>query len=260
MASKVDMSLDDLVQFGRKKGPQGKFSRGPQGGAQKTGKFQQSQNQNSKGPGGAGAGGAKPIDLRNVLAKKQKSTIGDLRSKLKPKALYTSKHSKSQPTTPLSSFTAKSPSSAPRRSGQLTRGHPITPMKPIRVDEPSPSPPPPPPPPPSQPSRRSDPGPISHKHRSVPSKLPSYDEAKKITVTVPGMRHPPSSSSAEVSHFATKVQSLPYRNSLSPPTSFVYMYTIMNEACIVWLGFFVLCYPYYIHALRCNVQRMTGPK
>ena len=223
MASKVDMSLDDLVQFGRKKGPQGKFSRGPQGGAQKTGKFQQSQNQNSKGP--SGAGGAKFVDLRNVLAKKQKSTISDLRSKLKPKALYTSKHSKSQPTTPLSSSSAnKSPSFAPKRLGQSTRGHPITPMKPIRVDEPSPSPPPPPPPPPSRPSRRSDPGPISHKQRSTPSKLPSYDEAKKITVTVPGMRHPPSSS--EVSP-CNKVQSLPELLS-TPWAHLVYVCTMKH--------------------------------
>ena len=230
MASKVDMSLDDLVQFGRKKGPPGKFSRAPQGGAQKTGKFQ------NKGPGGAGAGGAKPVDLRSVLATKQKSTIGDLRSKLKPKALYTSKHSKSQPSTPLSTL-AKSPSStaAPRRSGQSTRGHPIIPMKPIRVDEPSsPSPPPPPHrPSSSRSSRRSDPGPISHKQRSMPSKLPSYDEAKKITVTVPGMRHPPSSSSSEVSPQSSKF-TVP-KLSLHPPWAhLVYVYN--NEACIVWLG------------------------
>ncbi len=210
MASKVDVSLDDLVQFGRKKGPQGKFTRGPQGGAQGTGKFQ------NKGP--IGAGGAKPVDLRSVLAKKQKSTVGDLRSKLKPKALYTSKHSKSQPSTPLST-TPKSPPFAPRRSGQsTTRGHFITPMKPIRVDDEPSSPSPPPPlhlPPSSRPPpRRSDPGPISHKQRGMPAKLPSYDEAKKITVTVPGMRNPPSSSS-EVS--PTKVQSLPYRNFLSTP-------------------------------------------
>lgn len=225
MASKVDMSLDDLVQFGRKKGPPGKFSRGPQGGVQKTGKFQ------NKGP--SGAGGAKPVDLRSVLAIKQKSTIGDLRSKLKPKALYTSKHSKSQPSTPLSTA-AKSPSSAPRRSGQSTRGHPIIPMKPIRVDEPSsPSPPPPlHPPPSSRSSRRSDPGPISHKQRSMPSKLPSYDEAKKITVTVPGMRHPPSSSSSEVSPQSSKF-TVPKLSLHLPWAHLVYVYN--SKACIVWL-------------------------
>lgn len=225
MASKVDMSLDELVQFGRKKGPHGKFSRGPQVGAQKTGKFQQSQNQNSKGP--SGPGGAKLVDLRNVLAIKQKSTIGDLRTKLKPKALYTSKHSKSQPSTPFS--TAKSPSSVPRRSGQSTRGHPITPMKPIRVeDSPSPSPPPPPPPS-SRPSRRSDPGPISHKQRGAPLKLPSYDEAKKITVTVPGMRHPPSSSEVSPCNQSSKF-TVP-KLSLHPlGTSCV---RVHNGACVV---------------------------
>lgn len=185
MSSKLDMSLDDLVQLGRKRGPgggqgQGKFTRPIQMGAQKSGKFQQSPNQGAK-TGGGGAG-AKVSDLRDVLAKKQKSTVGDLRSKLKPKALYTSKYSKSQPSTPQA--ISSTPSSASRHSTQPVRGQAITPMKPIHVDEPSSS----------QPSRRSDPGPISHRQRGAPPKLPSYDEAKKITVTVPGLRHPPSSS------------------------------------------------------------------
>ena len=196
MASKVDMSLDDLVQFSRKKGPGGggKFNRPNQTGAQRTGKFQQLQNQGG-GKGAVGAGvGAKVADLRDVLAKKQKSTVGDLRSKIKPKALYTSKYSsKSQPSTPQGPSSVTSPSFTRRPVHQPKRSQGISPMKPIRVDEPSS---------PVRSSRRSDPGPISHKQRSVPSKLPSYDEAKKITVTVPGTRHPPSSSEVS-SKFST---------------------------------------------------------
>ena len=229
------MSLDDLVQIGRKKGPQGKFSRANQGGAQKTGKFQQSQNQNGKGVGETGG-----VDLRDILAKKQKSTIGDLRSKLKPKALYTSKYSKSQPTTPQSF--AKSPSSTPRRAGQSSRGHPITPMKPIRVDS-SPSPPPP-----SRPPRRSDPGPISHKQRGgAPSKLPSYDEAKKITVTVPGLRHPPSSSEVSPTKFKVYCQIF----------STLRAHLVQIEACV---GFFVLFHFVCAHVIKCLYTTWQGAR
>lgn len=221
------MSLDDLVQFSRKRGPGGggKFSRP---GTQRTGKFQQSPNQGGKGVGVGG--GAKVSDLRDVLAQKQKSSVGDLRSKLKPKALYTNKFtSKSQPSTPqASSSITPSSSSASRRSANLPkRSQGISPMKPIRVDEPSS---------PIRSSRRSDPGPISHKQRSALSKLPSYDEAKKITVTVPGMRHPPSSSEVS-SKFSTS----------HPPSLSCHMH------CCYW-GPFVQCVCAYTY----NVCRVNA--
>lgn len=196
------MSLDDLVQFSRKRGPGGggRFNRVA---TQRTGKF---PNQGGKGVGVGG--GAKIGDLRDVLANRQKGSVGDLRSKLKPKALYTNKFaSKSQPSTPQASLsTTPSSSSASRRPSNLPkRSQGISPMKPIRVDEPSS---------PIQ-SRRSDPGPISHKQRNASSKLPSYDEAKKITVTVPGMRHPPSSSEVSSNFSTSHPPSLSYRMHLS---------------------------------------------
>lgn len=215
MASKVDMSLDDLVSFSRKKGQgggQGKFNRFNQTGGQKTWRVKQSSNQQTGG--GGGEGGTKVGDLRDVLAEKQKSSVGDLRSKLKPKALYTSKFSKSQPSTPQGSQTSPSGS---RRSTQSARGKHISPTKPIHVDEPSS---------PVRPLRRSDPGPISHKQRAGgQAKLPSYDEAKKITVTVPGMRHPPTST--EVSSTFNVSSSIPQQAT--------------NEACMVLLVFVVSC-------------------
>ena len=199
------MSLDDLVQGGRKKGPPGRFNRGKQSGAQKMGRFQQSQNE--KGASAKAAGGGKFADLRDVLAKKQKTNVGDLRSKLKPKALYTSKNTKSQPISPQSSSpSAKSPSFAPKRSTQSSRAHFITPMKPISVDDSSPSPPAPRF---GRPSRRSDPVPVSQRQRS----MPSYDEAKKITVTVPGLRSPPASSEVSLTNKFHVYQ------VFSPPTS-----------------------------------------
>ena len=208
------MSLDDLVQFSRKRGGGGggKFNRP---GPQRTGKFQQSPNQGGKGVGAGG--GAKVGDLRDVLAQKQKSSVGDLRSKLKPKALYTNKFtSKSQPSTPQASSSITPSSSASRQSTNLSkRSQGISPMKPIRVDEPSS---------PIRASRRSDPGPMSHKQRSALAKLPSYDEAKKITVTVPGMRHPPSSS--EVS---------PKFSTSHPPSLSCYM------QCCCWGFLFSVC-------------------
>ena len=226
MASKVDMSLDDLVQLNRRKGPgggQGKFTRQNQmGGVQKLGgKFQPAQAKIGRGAGGGG--GVKKVgDLRDMLAKKQKSTVGDLRTKLKPKALYTSKLSKSQPSTPQGASrtgTGATPTSRRSPHSASNRGQATSPMKPIRVDSP---------PPPSRPSRRSDPGPVSHKPRSAIPKLPSYDEAKKITVTVPGLRHPPSSSEVSCKFI------------IPPCTSH------HREACIVLLPFTV-----FVCALKC---------
>ena len=161
MASKVDMSLDELVTLGKKKGGGKPF----QGKPKFTG---------GGGPGFQTQTGAqtKVGDLRKVIADKQKANISDLRVKLKPKALYTSKYaskqaSKSNPTTP------KASESRPLKA------------RPKYPDTPSSKPRP----------RRSDPGPLSQNRQSSP-KLPSYEDAKKITVTVPGTLRP--TTSAEV--------------------------------------------------------------
>ena len=168
MASKVDMSLDDIM---RKK----KFS-GLKNGGGVIRKFKPSiQN-----------GGAKPVsDLRSVLAKKQQANITDLRTKLKPKALYTKKFaSKSQQPIQLQgtnnrhqgqgrkqlkltpSFKSSISSAITASSGSSSRSSR------------------------GSGSRRSDPGPITHQRSKSSSKLPSYEEAKKISVTVPGLSRP----------------------------------------------------------------------
>ena len=163
------MSLDDLVMIGGRK-------RGRGGGAKTQGK---PTGQRSSGPAqnkfgnkqqqaGKGAG-KKAGDLRNVLSKKQNSNVGDLRSKLKPKALYTAKNMKSPP----GGSTPKSPVKS-RRGGVIPKGMlspPTTRPEPQRRR-----------------SRRSDPGP-QLRHRDPKSNV-SYEEAKKITVTVPGISRP----------------------------------------------------------------------
>ncbi len=170
MASNIDMSLDDLVTLNKKKGGNkggGKPFQGkpkPGGGKPKPigGKPQTSSQQ------------TKNIDLRKVISSKQKAGITDLRTKLKPKALYTSKFankqmSKSNPTTPKATgkpWPAKSP-----RFKYETEEIPH--------------------------SRKSDPGPLLSGRRPNSPKLPTYEEAKKITVTVPGSLQP--TTSTEVS-------------------------------------------------------------
>lgn len=167
MASKVDMSLDDLVKIGgRRKGGGTKRlqNQGKNAGARFTvqNKFGNKQ-QGSKGSA------AKVGDLRDVLSKKNSSNVTDLRSKLKPKALYTSKNAKSAPGTP---------SSPPnkRRSGGFPKSIASPPIARNDIQQ--------------RRSRKSDPGPIL-KHKDRKSSV-SYEEAKKITVTVPGISRPSS--------------------------------------------------------------------
>jgi len=144
--SKLDMSLDDIVM-------QSKKQRGV--GKPKNLRF------NGAGSITKPATRAKPsVDLRRVISDKQRSSITDLRTKIKPKALYTSKYaskqaSKSNPSTPKSN----NPGARPRAGNQ-------TPNDGLAL---------------KSRSRRSDPGPLKFQ------KLPSIEEAKKITVTVPGM-------------------------------------------------------------------------
>lgn len=178
MAYKVDMSLDDISK--RKFVGQKKFYGGSSSGG------------SAYNDGGGYTGGAtnkftqeKPSDLRSVLTKKQSGNITDLRDKLKPKALYTSKlPSKSHPPIPqvvgvngsgdsqgrkrlkLTTSFKNSVSSAVAASGS-SEGHKSSRSR----------------------SRKSDPG-LSNHHRSSSGRLPSYEEAKKISVTVPGLSRP----------------------------------------------------------------------
>lgn len=148
MASKVDMSLDDIVTLNKKKTGGKPFQAKPK--FTNTGAGLQTQN----------GAQAKTADLRKVIANKQKANITDLRTKLKPKALYTAKFaskqgSKSNPSTPKSTHPRPKFNNEFTADTQRSR------------------------------SRRSDPGPLSRARQSSP-KLPSYEDAKKITVTVPG--------------------------------------------------------------------------
>lgn len=169
------MSLDDLVTLNKKKG-------GNKG--------------NSKGGGKPFQGkpkptGAKPlvtkqqtkaVDLRKIISGKQKAGITDLRSKLKPKALYTSKFASKQ--------LSKSNPTTPKVTPKVAKSRPIKPrLKYDAEDAPSPL---------TTRSRKSDPGPLLSR-RQISPKLPSYEEAKKITVTVPGSLQPTTTSSTEVS-------------------------------------------------------------
>lgn len=166
MASNIDMSLDDISRM--KFAGQRKFSRST-GGA--VNKFKSSQD--------------KPTDLRSVLAKKQTANITDLRAKLKPKALYTSKHSsKSQSSIPAATTINGSSDGQGRKKLKLTTsfknsvssavsGPKISEDQKLSRSR----------------SRRSDLSSGSQR-RTSSSNLPSYEEAKKISVTVPGLSKP----------------------------------------------------------------------
>ena len=189
MASKVDMSLDDIVKS--KKGAARKKPGVGAGGAAQ--KFKPSiQN--------GGTGSAKSVsDLRSVLAKKQLASISDLRAKLKPKALYTKKltsrvqqqqkqATKGNQKQKRLSLTPNFKNSISSAVGSNPGGMNESFKKPSRGSR----------------SRRSDPGPgpgpISHRTKSSSSKLPSYEEAKKISVTVPGLSRPVSEVRGVVLH------------------------------------------------------------
>ena len=169
MASKVDMSLDDIVMLKKNKGSGKQLQQKPYLGNRQSagGNVQNGSSTSTKG-----------ADLRKLIAKKQKSNISDLRTKLKPKALYTSKYaskqgSLSQPNTPQSAgFESRNFNKTLPRFKEET-----TPTSKPR-------------------SRRSDPGPLSSRKARGSPKLPTYEDAKKITVTVPGTTR--STSASEV--------------------------------------------------------------
>ena len=198
MASKIDMSLDDLVKLKRqKKGgvqtgqqPNQRGGGGAKRGAQRGGRqlqrggrlFQRGGRQLQRGGRQFQRGGrqlqrggrqrsqqqgSNVTDLREVLAKKQKSSVTDLRAKL----------------------TAKSPGvqrgmpSTRGRGGGGGRQRSKTYPQPRSHS-----------PPISSLRRGGNPDfseSISQRHtRESPVNLPSYSEAKKITVTIPGLSRP----------------------------------------------------------------------
>jgi len=174
MASKIDMSLDDIARQQRFSG-QGRFNRSASGAV---GKF---SSQDRTG------------DLRSVLAKKQIANVSDLRSKLKPKALYTGKRTMSKPSVP---YPAVPYPTAPmsvngssdregRKKLKLTSSFKNSVSSAVagsNASEEKSS---------RQRSQRNEPSTSSGTQRrsSIP-KIPSYEEAKKISVTVPGLSKP----------------------------------------------------------------------
>jgi hypothetical protein len=132
----------------------------------------------------------KPVnDLRTILAKKQSVNITDLRAKLKPKALYTSKLSsraqQQQQHQQQRQHQAAENGRGPRGPGagrqplKLTATFKNSVSSAVSGSSSKPS---------SRERTRS--APVSHRSRSTSSKLPSYEEAKKISVTVPGLSRP----------------------------------------------------------------------
>ncbi len=163
MASKVDMSLDSFgnKSFGFKR---------PQGGGRP---FRKSFSEDGK-----------PVsDLRAVLAKKQASNISDLREKLKPKALYTSKLASRNPQSPPATNGTSSKSPAGRKQLKLTPSFKNSVSSAVSGSSSAPSKSP-------RGSSRSSSSSTPHRSRSSSYKLPSYEEAKKISVTVPGLSRP----------------------------------------------------------------------
>lgn len=128
--------------------------------------------------------GAPVSDLRSILAKKQNANITDLRMKLKPKALYTSKLSSRTQQPPLQGAKeAESRGAGPggRKPLKLTTTFKNSMSSAVSGSGSSKS------------SRNgsSHSTPIGHRSsRSSGHKLPSYEEAKKISVTVPGLSRP----------------------------------------------------------------------
>ncbi len=165
MASNIDLSLDDIAQQTRFPN-QRKFNRGVGGAASK---FRTSFE--------------KPSDLRSVLAKKQTANISDLRSKLKPKALYTNKRAKPPPPA-IAAAASINGGTEERKKLKLTTTfkNSISAVAGPGASEEKTS---------HSRSRKTESAPVSQRRpSSSTSRLPSYEEAKKISVTVPGSSKP----------------------------------------------------------------------
>lgn len=142
--------------------------------------------------GGGGGGrnsfsenGAPVSDLRSVLAKKQTANITDLRMKLKPKALYTSKLSSraQQPPQGIKDVESRGAGPGGRKPLKLTTTFKNSMSSAVSGSRSSSSK--------SSRNGTSHSTPMGHRSsRSSSHKLPSYEEAKKISVTVPGLSRP----------------------------------------------------------------------
>ena len=177
-SSKVDLSLDEIVTLGRRRGrgrgrggglPSSRFAVAGKpwavgtGGARKPG-FQTAK---PAATGAAGTSGKAGVDLRDMLATRQKKQVGDLRAKLKPK-FAPAPRGRARPMQRGRAATAPG-NFAPRRDRSRS-----PPWK-------APAPPPA--------AQVASPPPV-RRHRELPVHLPSSAEAKKITVTVPGLSRP----------------------------------------------------------------------
>lgn len=169
----ADVSLDDFV----KKKKFGDFKKATGGGGRQIPK---ASVQNGVGPKSKSVG-----DLRTVLAKKQMANVTDLRAKLKPKALYTKKlasraaeqHPPQQPST--GSDRRKDSKGQGRKPLKLTSSFKNSISTAVSEST-------------SKTSRSSRSSSYHQRSKSSSSKLPSYEEAKKISVTVPGLSRPAS--------------------------------------------------------------------
>ena len=158
MASNIDAPLDSFTnkKFGFKR---------PRGG----GPVKKSWSENGR-----------PVsDLRSVLAKKQAANFSDLRQKLKPKALYTSKLASRNPQSPPATNGTSAKSPAGRKPLKLTPSFKNSVSSAVSGSSSAP------------PKARGSSRVSAASHRRSSSyKLPSYEEAKKISVTVPGLSRP----------------------------------------------------------------------
>lgn len=153
--SKVDLSLDEIVTLGRRRGrgggpPFGAGAGRPRGSGRKPG-F----------PMARGAAAGKAGDLRDVLASKQKKQVVDLRAKLKPRG-GPSQRGRPRPLQRGRNVPSSPPQRDRSRSPIQKRANPVSPAA----------------------------RPVMRRRRESPVRLPSQAEAKKITVTVPGLSRP----------------------------------------------------------------------
>ena len=165
----MDLSLDDIVTLGRRRGRGGGAPRGTWGPGRRGG-LVGTYIQTAAGRGGGAGTGRGGKDLRDVLATKQKMQVVDLRAKIKPKVSpVTEGRGRGRPHPP------------PQQRGGRMSAQFGTPKR-ARSRSPIKKPHPPSPPPAHFTNSR--------RRRESPTRLPSSAETKKITVTVPGLNRP----------------------------------------------------------------------
>ena len=183
----MDLSLDDIVTLGKKRGrgagPAQKPVAAKTWGPGKKPGFPPGKNapqrqvpqrpQSVKARLGVSVVAAMTVkpggDLRDILASKQKQQVVDLRAKIKPKGFRGRGRGRPLPG-PQGRIVPGSPPKRPRSRSPI--------RKPYANNSPFSSPPAPPPPP------------VIRRRKESPVRLPSSAETKKITVTVPGLNRP----------------------------------------------------------------------